>query len=116
MDRVFDHPDFREHVDAYLVGALEADERAAFEAHAAACSVCASALAETSAQDASLRELFAGAGPRAGFEDRLVERLRWPARPTAAVLLHPMVRRAATGVAAAVLLAGFGYVATQSIQ
>jgi hypothetical protein len=116
MDRVFDHPEFREHVDAYLVGALAGDERAAFEAHAAACPACAAVVAEAAAQDASLRDLFAGAAPTAGFEDRIVDRLRWVARPRVGSLLHPTVRRAATGVAAAVMLAGFGYVATQSIQ
>src|SRR4051794_859196 len=114
MERAYDHADFRGHLDAYLAGGLPGAEREVFERHAAACAACAALLADAAAQDASLRDLFADARPPADLEDRLVERLRgarqhWP-------VLHPMVRRAATGVAAAVLLAGFGYVANQAME
>ena len=114
MERAYDHSEFRDRVGAYVLGALGGEERAAFEAHAAACTECAALLAEAAAQDASLRELFAGAAPAAGFEDRLVARLRSARQPWP--VLHPMVRRAATGVAAAVMLGGFGFVASRSMQ
>src|SRR5438874_132227 len=114
MERAYEHSDFRGHLDAYLAGGLRGAEREAVEAHAAGCGACAALLADAAAQDASLRDLFVDARPPADLEDRLVERLRGarPQRP----LLHPMVRRAATGVAAALMLGGFGYVANQAMH
>ena len=114
MNRAYDHPEFRDNVEAYLVGGLTADERGAFEAHAAACAACAAALSEGAAEDAALRELFAAARPPADMEDRIVDRLQSARRPRP--MLHPMVRRAATGVAAALMLGGFGHVATQALR
>jgi len=101
MERVYDHPEFLEQVEVYVAGGLAGAERAAFEAHAAACPSCAAALAEAAAQDASLRELFAGAIPPADLEDRVVNTLR---QRRARLLIHPAVARASTGVAAALLL------------
>src|SRR4051812_30118471 len=114
MERAYDHADFRGHLDAYLAGGLPGAEREAFERHAAGCAACAALLADAAAQDESLRQLFADARPPADLEDRLVERLRGARqhRP----MIHPMVRGAATGVAAAVLLAGFGYLANQAME
>ena len=89
-----------------------------FERHAAACAACAAALAEAAAQDASLRALYSGAHPPADLEDRVVDRL-WTARPAQlpkVIPLHAVVRRAAVGVAAAVMLGGFGYVASRAAE
>lgn len=114
MERAYDHSRFRDHLDAYLAGGLNDAEREAFEAHAAECPACGGALSEAAASDHSLRELFAHARPPADLEDRLVGALR-SARPQMP-MLHPMVRRAAIGVAAALLLGGFGYVASEAID
>ena len=38
--RAADHSRFQDDVGAYLLGALDDDERARFEAHAAVCHVC----------------------------------------------------------------------------
>ena len=106
-----DHSEFLRRVEAYLAGGLDDPaERQAFEAHAALCAACAATLAEIRDRDAALRELFAGVRPDVDFEDRLVTRLRTahhrPRRPR----LHPMARRAITGVAAAILLGAMGLV------
>lgn len=114
MALYYDHSDFREHLAAYIAGGLDAAERVAFELHAAACAACAALLGDAVAHDASLRELFASARPPADFEDRLVDRIRAVRPPRR--MLHPMAWRAASGVAAALMLGGFGYVANDAIQ
>src|SRR5215211_4837398 len=74
--------------------------------------------------DADDRELdkmmdaaFADARPDAGLEDRVIARLRgadrWRLPRVSALHVHPLVRRAAVGVAAAILLASAGFVATR---
>src|SRR5205823_775088 len=89
-------------------GGLTPAEREAFEAHVTECAACAAALGEARAQDAALRELFGPARPQAGMEDRVIRRLRLASAPRR-TLLHPLVRRAGLGVAAAVALAALGY-------
>ena len=69
--------------------------------------------------DADLRGLFATARPADGLEDRLVGAFRRGAawRPSRLRIgFHPAIRRAAIGVAAALMLGGFGYVATQAVS
>src|ERR1051326_2310845 len=66
--------------------------------------------------DAQLANLFRDAVPDGGFEDRMIDRLRLTRAHRLRIYIHPAVRKAALGVAAAVLLGGFGYVATNAVQ
>ena len=61
-----------------------------------------------------MRGLFAL--PRAGLEARVIESLRFARDRWPVMRLHPAVRQAAIGVAAVLMLAGFGYVADQRIE
>lgn len=114
------HAWFDEQTAAYLAGGLAGEERRRFEAHAETCGDCGRKLAEASAADERLRRMFDEVQPSAGFEDAIIHRIRagaapaksWRLRPQ----LHPAVRRAATGVAAAILLGGFGYVGTSLLE
>src|SRR5690349_5155164 len=115
-----DHARFRDDIGAYLAGGLDDDERRAFEAHAAACADCAATLSDAAAEERKIRDMFADAVPSSGFEDRILGRFRAGAaaaeRWRMTMHLHPAVRRAAVGAAAVVMLAGFGYVASQQID
>jgi hypothetical protein len=102
-------------IEAYLAGGLPPDERVAFEAHAAACAACGAALAEARGREQRLNELFESVRPPAGFEHRMVQKLRLAHAPRRH-LIHPMVGRAATGIAAAVLLAATGWVVSSELQ
>jgi len=104
-----------EQIEAYLSDGLSPDERAAFEAHVAGCDECGNALAEAQEADAALRAMFRDARPAEAFEDRIIRNLRITRAPRR-TLLHPMVRRTATAVAAAVLLTGAGVVVTASSE
>src|SRR5215203_4432134 len=59
-----------------------------------------------------LETVFAAARPEGGLEDRVIAQFRDRAGRQAMVL-HPVVRRAAVGVAAAILLGGVGFVVTR---
>ena len=102
-------------IEAYLAGGLEPGERAAFESHVQSCPICAAEIAKAREADGDLRTLFCDARPKAGFEDRIVQKLRfasslrWP-------IIHPMVKRVATGIAAAVLVGTAGIVVSSSID
>ena len=115
-----DHARFRDDIGAYLAGGLDDDERRAFESHPAACPDCAAALSDAAAEERKLQDMFANALPAEGFEDRILGRFRSGAaaadRWRMTTYLHPAVRRAAVGAAAVVMLAGFGYVASQQID
>lgn len=100
------HARFRENLETYLAGGLDADTAAELEAHLAACPECAAELATTRQADDALRSLFAAAAPKDDFEEKLIAGLRTP--PTVR-RIHPLVRYAATGVAAAVVLGAMGY-------
>src|SRR4051812_15669244 len=63
--------------------------------------------------DNLLTTLFEGARPDGTLEDRLVAAFR-ATRPT--LVIHPMVRKAAVGVAAAILLGGAGFTVTRVEQ
>lgn len=107
------HDDFHLQMNAYLAGGLTDAERAALSAHAASCPACAAALEQAEAADRELDELFAAARPDGGLEDRVIGRLR-AVRSRPPMTLHPMVRRAAVGVAATILLGGVGFAVTQA--
>jgi hypothetical protein len=100
------HATFRDNLDIYLSGSLSPDETTAFEAHATACPQCAANLATAQKSDQTMRSLFAPLAPAADFEDRLIASLR---KPPTIRRLHPMVRLAASGVAAAVVLGAVGF-------
>ncbi|HZN66944.1 MAG TPA: DUF4349 domain-containing protein [Tepidisphaeraceae bacterium] len=115
------HDRFRDDVAVYLAGGLHGPDRAAFESHALHCGACGDLLTEAREEDAKMTQLFSAAHPAAGFEDRLVAAFRTGEREEdlqnkSRLFIHPMVRRAATGVAAALLLGGFGYVASNAIN
>ena len=94
-------------IETYLAGGLPAPERLAFESHVASCPPCAAALDAARENDAQLRELFRGAHPAPGFEDKMIQKLRIAPRPKLR-LLNPMAIRSAAAIAAAVMLAGTG--------
>jgi hypothetical protein len=108
------HNEYLEQIAAYVTGGLDAAERAAFEAHLATCESCSAALAEAAQADRSLVDLFADARPAVGFEDRLIQRLRLS--PASRMMLHPAVWRAASGLAAALILGSVGYSANRLIE
>lgn len=114
-----DHAQFREQIAAALAGGLSAAERSAFDAHAATCEACAAELAANRKAEEQMTMWFATAQPVAGFEDRVIQRLRFAGSrrlPFRLPTIHPAIQKAATGVAVAVVLAGFGYVATQVVN
>jgi len=103
------HSHVLEEIEAYLTDGLSPQERAAFETHVANCPTCSAALAEARHSDAALRSMFGDARPSAGFEDRIIRKLRLTGAPRRR-LIHPMVFRSAAAVAAAVLLTSAGVV------
>ncbi|HWE95277.1 MAG TPA: DUF4349 domain-containing protein [Tepidisphaeraceae bacterium] len=108
------HP--TDQIEAYLTGGLTPQERAAFEDHVAGCPACTAAFDEATRSDAMLAGLFSSARPVPGFEDRVIQRLRVrPSRPSRPIV-HPMVRRAAVGIAASLLLGGIGFVGTAKMD
>src|SRR6476661_7928154 len=100
------HDEFHNLTHAYLAGGLADEERAAMASHAAGCPACAAWLEQAQAADRELQATFAADVPDERFEDRLVAAFR-DAGPR--MVIHPMVRRAAVGVAAAILLGGVGF-------
>jgi glycine cleavage system regulatory protein len=107
-------PHVIDQIEAYIAGGLSPDERLEFDQHIAGCASCAAALKETAQMDAAMNQLFALSRPAGGFEDRLIQGLRNAGRRRRWV--HPMVRRVATGVAAAILVASVGYVGNTKIN
>jgi autotransporter-associated beta strand protein len=118
-----EHAWFRERIAAALAGGLTQDERRRFEAHAEACAECAAERRAARELEQHMGELFAVPAV-AGVEDRIIGSLRaaaWrrhaprlPLRLPRPVV-HPAVRKAVAGVAAAIVLAGFGYVVSQQL-
>ena len=112
-EQLSDHVWFNEQIAAYLAGGLEGAELSRFETHAAECLKCADVLRQAEAADQSLRALFRDARPAPGLEDRIIARLD-ETRPSL-IFLHPMVRRAAAGVAAALVLGAMGYAGNEAM-
>lgn len=117
------HDWFREQIGVFVAGGLPEEQRAAFEKHRSECDSCATVYQEALDTDHSLRKLFAGAQPMPGFEDRIVARLREAPQRRFHMRfrdriyeIHPMVRRAAGAVAAALILGSVGYAANQAIE
>src|SRR5688572_2423947 len=110
------HAAFRESIATALAGGLSGAEQTAFDTHRAGCADCAAEFECARQSEDRMTALFAAALPAVGFEDRVVQRLRREsASPSRTFRLprlnwiHPAVRHAATGVAAAIVLAGVGY-------
>lgn len=68
------HTLFEESVAAYALGALDADERRAFEAHLASCSKCAAELAELRRVTTGLAMSIERVAPPAGLKARTIAR------------------------------------------
>ena len=77
-----EHSWILEHLESYLAGGLEPDERARLEEHVASCEPCGRALSEARALDHSLDGLFAPARPAPELEDRMAQRGRGAPRRT----------------------------------
>jgi anti-sigma factor RsiW len=105
-----EHDWAREQMAACLTGGLTEAEMLRFNGHLAACARCAAELQTLQQQDQSMQAVFASAVPGVEFESRIILglRQRWHRR----LVIHPMVRRAVAGVAAAALLGAIGYVAS----
>ena len=72
-----DHDQFRELIQGYALGALDARERAAVETHlAAGCSECSKALEEARWLVSQLAYLAPGAEPSEMLKDRLLQTVR----------------------------------------
>jgi hypothetical protein len=108
------HTWFRENLEAYLSGGLLPEERRKVEAHAAICAACELALAEARQADATLRDLFAFVAPAVDFEDKLVATVR--NAPQRRMWFGPVIRRALVGVAAVILLGGFGLLGNRVLR
>jgi hypothetical protein len=103
----------RENIEVYLTDGLSSDERAKIEQHVADCHSCAAALEEAITTDQSVKELFAGAQPKPGLEDRIIRSLRYSPPPK--TVIHPMFRRVALGIAAVALMGVLGFVVQSNI-
>jgi hypothetical protein len=71
-----EHRPFVEMMPAYVMDGLEAEERAALEAHLAICAACRQTLADITGADRTLAGLFSGVTPNVGFEDRVIDAVR----------------------------------------
>lgn len=97
---------FREIVESYALGALDAEERAAFEAHLAGCAECAKAVDEARLVVSELAHLAPPAQPAKQVKERILQEVRSEARaetqPRAAASTVPWWLWA--GVAALIVL------------
>ncbi len=73
-----------EMIDLFLAGALDAEQQAVFEHHAAVCEACAAALTEFNELAGDLA-LSAAAEPPEHLRGRLLDKIRSAAQPTAIV-------------------------------
>ena len=105
-----------EDIPVYLTGGMSPDQRHAFESHIAACPQCAAALEEAKNLEDRMTAIFAGAQPSGGFEDRIIQKFRTSGSRAGRPLIHPMVRKVAGAVAAAVVLGGTGVVVTNALN
>lgn len=120
------HTLFEESVAAYAVGALDADERRAFEAHLASCPKCAAELAELRRVTTGLAMSVERVAPPAGLKARTIARATGqpqakitrdaPAPPVAIVHTEPSRASmslawlaAAAGIAAAIGLGVYAW-------
>ncbi len=108
-----EHAWARERMATALAGGLSEVEMSRLRAHVAGCHDCGRAWEELTGADEELRELFAGARPREGLEDRVIQRLR---RQAGRRMVPPVVRYAVTGIAAAVVVGGIGVVVHSAIE
>lgn len=104
MNTELGHEQVIELIPAYVTGGLRGAELAQFEAHLASCAACAAEVEKFRSADQSMEKLFAEIRPDAAFEDRMVDAVR----QRSAWRIPMAVRKAAMGVAAAVLLGGMG--------
>src|SRR5215212_9244944 len=111
----FGHGEFKDRMAAYLSGGLEGRELSLFEEHRSACAACAAELKKVEEADRMLVGMFADARPRVGFENRILWELRRAGTPSMR-LMHPMILKVASGVAAAILVASVGYVGNYLIE
>jgi hypothetical protein len=98
-----EHAWVEEHVAAYVVGGLGAQEAERLEAHVRDCPACAGLLAAARTLDGGVSSLFAGVRPGFALEDRVIARLRADSAPKP-LFSHWGARVAAA--AAAVLMLG----------
>src|SRR5262249_49513779 len=102
-----DHAWVQENIAACLADGLPGDERERFERHVHGCAECHRLWTEQQGFEQALGTLFADAQPRAGFEDRVLRRLRMsPARRQQG---WPMWAKLLTGAAAVVFLGALGF-------
>ena len=102
-----EHAWFEERIMAHLAGGLDEEEAVRFTAHAAECGECAAKLETSRKEEQVMQVIFAGNMPGADFEDSIIADLRHKWTPR--LVIHPMVRRAAIGVAAVLVLGAMGY-------
>src|SRR5262245_6335070 len=108
-----DHQWTHEHLAAYLAGGLDPAERTRFESHIHACPDCFDAFTEAPDADRALQRALFPLNPNPKLEENIVTHLRARSR---FFLAHPLLRRAAYPIAAAVALAATGLFANVALH
>ena len=85
------HDQFREMVESYAIGALDAEERASFEGHLAGCAECAKAVEEARLVVSELAHLAPPAQPAREVKERILREVRSDAKPTTPVAIRSSV-------------------------
>jgi anti-sigma factor RsiW len=102
-----DHERYQEDVGAYLLGALEPSEQAAFEGHMAGCPECRADLEELRAAADALPRSVEPFAPPPSLKRSLMEAVREDARPERRSLLARLgIERLFSGLRPQVALAG----------
>lgn len=101
---IHSHDKFRDDLAEYTLGVLDGRARSDLIAHVNSCEECAAQLIELTTVADALLYVAPGAEPPAGFESRVMERIR-QSKPT--VLQQPRRARAILSLAAAVVLFSF---------
>ncbi|HEX8522271.1 MAG TPA: DUF4349 domain-containing protein [Tepidisphaeraceae bacterium] len=109
-----DHVWTGEQMAAALAGGLAGEDLARFDSHLRSCSVCREQWEQLRQRDQALLAAFEDAQMREGLEDRIIGRLR--REPMRRRLIHPAVKYVATGIAATIVVGGFGLIVNSAIE
>ncbi len=114
FDEQNEHVRTREQMAARLAGGISGEELARFQEHVMSCAECGTVWEEIREVEGKLTGMFESARADEGLEDRVIQRLR--SEPARRRWFHPSISFAATGIAATIVLGGFGFMVNRAME